>query len=57
MMVQCLARVADDGPTFNQHWVNRLGGFALLNHNIYIVVDSTPVNVDHAAHAGCNNVK
>ena len=37
--------------------LNRLGGFALLNHNIYIVVDSAPVNVDHAAHAGCNNVK
>ena len=25
---------------------------ASLNHNIYIAADHTPVDVDHAAHAG-----
>ena len=31
--------------------LKHLGRFALLNHNIYIAVDPTRVDVDHAAHA------
>ena len=29
----------------------QLGRYASLKHNIYIAVDPTPVDVDHAAHA------
>ena len=28
-----------------------LGRFASLNHNIYILVDPSPVDIDHAVHA------
>ena len=31
--------------------LKRLGRYASLNHNIYNVEDSTPVDLDHAAHA------
>ena len=30
---------------------------ASLNHNIYIAADPTPVDVDHAAHAGHSIVR
>ena len=35
--------------------LKQLGRYASLNHNIYIAADPTPVDIDHAAHAGhCN---
>ena len=30
----------------------QLGRYDLLNNNIYIVADPTPMDVDHATHAG-----
>ena len=38
--------IGDAGP------LKQLGRFASLNHNINFVVDHTPVDVDHSAHAG-----
>ena len=32
------------------------GRFVSLNHNIFIVADHTPVDVDHAAHSGCPTI-
>ena len=32
--------------------LKQLGCFASLNQNIYIAADPTPVDNDHAAHAG-----
>ena len=33
--------------------LKQLGRLASLNHNIYIVADPHPVDVDNAAHAIC----
>ena len=30
--------------------IKQMDCYASLNHNIYIVADATPVDVDHAAH-------
>ena len=32
--------------------LKQFGWLASLNHNIYIATDPTPLDVDHAAHAG-----